>query len=69
LKLHISFGKGKLIGELIALVLTTIVGLIFSSWDQYFYIGIATIVFGLLIGFVVDFFKKPVQAILVRLDK
>ncbi|MGD9909334.1 MAG: YitT family protein [Candidatus Izemoplasmatales bacterium] len=68
-KLHITFGKGKLIGELIAIVLTVIVGLLFSFQDEYFFIGPTTIVFGLLIGFVVDFFKKPVQSLLVRIDK
>lgn len=68
-KLHTTFGKGKLIGELIAIVLTVIVGFLFSFEEEFFFIGPTTLIFGLLIGFVVDFFKKPIHSLLVRLDK
>lgn len=64
MKLHVSFGKGKLIGEGIAIVLSIIVGFLFHFEDQLFFIGITTIIFGLFIGFVVDFFKKPVTKVL-----
>lgn len=65
-KLHISFGKGKLIGEIIAIILTVIAGLLFSFEEEYFFIGPTTIIFGLLIGFAVDFTKRPVRKLLVR---
>lgn len=67
-KLHVSFGKGKLIGEVIAIVLTVIVGLLFSFQSEWFFIGPTTLIFGLLIGFAVDFFKKPIQKGLDKLN-
>ncbi len=59
-KLKTTFGKGKLVGEIIAIFLTIIVGLIFQFQAVFFFIGPTTIIFGLLIGFTVDLFKKPV---------
>lgn len=58
---HTTFGKGKLIGELIALVLTAIAGILFKHYSEWFYIGPTTIIFGLFIGFFVDLLKNPIH--------
>ncbi len=63
-KFKISFGKGKLIGEAIALVSTIIVGLLFSHEESYFFIGPNTFIALVFIGIFVDFFHKPVKYIL-----
>jgi len=63
-KFHISFGKGKFIGEIIALVATIISGLAFSHQEYYFYIGITTVLMIIFIGYFVDFFAKPVKKII-----
>ena len=60
----ITFGKGKLIGEVIALVGTLIVGLIFKHQEFYFYIGPTTIIGLVFIGFFVDLLAKPVRIFL-----
>ncbi|MBU0997357.1 MAG: hypothetical protein KKE16_04855 [Firmicutes bacterium] len=60
-KMKTTFGKGKLMGELIAIVLAILTGLLFQHQTQWFYIGPTTLIFGLFIGFFVDFFKKPIQ--------
>ena len=62
--LHSTYGIGKLIGEVMALVLTVITGMIFGFYEKWFNIGIATIIFGLGIGPLIDVFKKPVHKIL-----
>jgi len=59
-----TYGKGKLVGELLALVLTIIAGIIFSHYDVYFYIGITTVIFSLGIGYLIDLFKKPIFKLL-----
>lgn len=59
--LHSTYGMGKLIGEAIALVLTVVTGLIFGYADRWFNIGIATIIFGVGIGPLIDLLKKPVH--------
>ena len=58
-RLNLSFGKGKLIGEIIALCMTVGVGLMFHHQEHWFYIGPTTVIFAGLIGFFVDGFKKP----------
>ncbi|MFA5467153.1 MAG: DUF6198 family protein [Candidatus Izemoplasmatales bacterium] len=63
-RLKLSFGKGKLIGEIIALGLTVIAGLAFHHQEQWFFIGPTTIIFAVTIGLFVDLFKKPIFAIL-----
>ena len=55
-----TYGKGKLVGELLALVLAIISGLIFRHFEQYFFIGPTTIIFALGIGKMIDIFRKPV---------
>lgn len=55
-----TYGKGKLVGELLALVLAVGSGLFFDFWDVHFNIGITTLVFAFAIGPVIDLFKKPV---------
>ena len=63
-----TYGKGKLVGEILALVLAVIAGLIFSHYEQYFFIGPTTIIFALGIGKLIDLFKKPVFKILEAFD-
>lgn len=60
-KLKTTFGKGKLVGEVIAIVLAIITGFLFQHQAEWFYIGPTTLIFGLSIGFFVDIFKKPIQ--------
>ncbi len=63
-RLKITFGKGKIIGEVIALVLTVIVGLIFRHQSQWFYIGWTTVLAIIFIGRFVDIFAKPINWIM-----
>jgi uncharacterized membrane protein YczE len=63
-----TYGKGKLIGELLALFLAVIAGLIFSHYEQHFFIGVTTIIFALGIGKMIDLFKKPIFRILEAID-
>lgn len=60
----LSFGQGKIIGEVIALIATVVVGLIFGSQKEFFYLGFTTIFFILFLGFVIDFFRNPVYRFL-----
>ncbi|MFA7075706.1 MAG: hypothetical protein WC152_03445 [Candidatus Izemoplasmatales bacterium] len=62
-KLRISFGKGKLIGEALAIIATIVVGLIFSHEEVYFYMGPNTFIALVFIGIFVDFFALPVKKI------
>jgi len=68
-KLHVTFGKGKMVGEIIAILLTLVVGLLFSFESEWFFIGPTTIIFGLFIGFAVDVFKKPIHKGLDKLNE
>lgn len=60
----LTFGQGKFIGEVIALIATVIVGLIFGSQKEFFYLGFTTVFFILFLGMVIDFFRNPVYRIL-----
>ncbi|MCF7924144.1 MAG: hypothetical protein K9L64_03430 [Candidatus Izimaplasma sp.] len=66
-RLKITFGKAKLIGEIIAFSLTIFFGFIFSHQLQRFFIGETTIIVLLFIGFFVDIFKKPTYKVLERI--
>ena len=66
-RFNISFGKAKLVGEIIAFSLTIIFGFIFNHQSQRFFIGETTIIVLLFIGFFVDLFKKPIFNILERI--
>jgi uncharacterized membrane protein YczE len=55
-----TYGKGKLVGEFIALGLAIISGIIFGHYSVYFYIGPTTLIFALGIGKLIDFFHKPI---------
>lgn len=59
-KLHVSFGVGKLIGEILAIVLSVAVGTAFSFQSEFYFIGWTTLIFGLGIGLFVDLFRKPI---------
>lgn len=63
-----SYGFGKLIGELIALVLAIVFGLYFQHQAVIFYIGPTTIIFAFAIGFAIERFKKPVTKGLMYLE-
>jgi uncharacterized membrane protein YczE len=58
---HISYGKGKLIGEVLALGLAVVFGLIFHHQSVYFFIGPTTIIFAIAIGPLIDWFAKPIR--------
>lgn len=62
----ISYGKGKLIGEFLALGLAVLFGLIFQFQDQWFFIGPTTLVFAVAIGPLIDWFAKPIRKGLSR---
>ena len=55
-----TYGRGKLVGEGLALVLTVLTGLLFHRQADWFNIGPSTLVFAVAIGPVIDWFKKPV---------
>ncbi|MGD9761390.1 MAG: YitT family protein [Candidatus Izemoplasmatales bacterium] len=63
-RFKITFGKGKLIGEALALVAAIIVGLAFSHEEQFFFLGPNTAIALVFIGIFVDFFAKPIKKIL-----
>ncbi len=63
-RLNISFGKGKFIGEVFALVSAVISGLFFSHQEYFFFIGVTTIITVFFVGRFVDFFEKPVLKVL-----
>jgi len=62
----VSFGKAKIIGEIIALFLTVIAGLAFGFQSEWFFIGPTTVIFAFGIGFFVDLFKKPIHFLLEK---
>jgi uncharacterized membrane protein YczE len=64
MRLKSTFGIGKLIGEIIALVLCVISGLIFGHQAEWFYLGPTTIIFTILIGPAVDLIKRPMSRLL-----
>jgi len=66
MRLKISFGKAKLIGEISAFILTIIFGLIFKHQSDYFFIGQTTIIVLLFIGYSIDLFKRPTYYLLGR---
>jgi uncharacterized membrane protein YczE/8-oxo-dGTP pyrophosphatase MutT (NUDIX family) len=68
-KLHITFGQGKYIGEILALVMTIIVGEIFNFRNQLYYLGYTTIYFILVLGYVVDMIKYPLFRLLGAVTK
>jgi len=55
-----SYGFGKLVGELFALVLAIVFGIYFQHQSQAFFIGPTTILFAFAIGFAIERFKQPV---------
>jgi len=66
-RLKISFGKAKLLGELIAFILSIIFGLIFNHQSEFFFIGQTTIIVLLFIGLTVDLLQKPTFKLLGRI--
>ncbi|QWC00636.1 hypothetical protein KHQ88_03440 [Mycoplasmatota bacterium] len=66
-RLKISFGRAKLLGELLAFILTIIFGFIFHHQSDFFFIGQTTIIVLLFIGLMVDVFQKPTYKLLGRI--
>jgi uncharacterized membrane protein YczE len=66
-RLKVSFGKAKLLGELIAFIMVIIFGLVFHHESEYFFIGQTTIIVLLFIGLLIDLFKKPTYLLLGRI--
>jgi len=66
-RLKVSFGKAKLLGELLAFIMVIIFGLIFHHQSEYFFIGQTTIIVLLFIGLLIDVFKKPTFLLLGRI--
>ncbi|MFP4478133.1 MAG: hypothetical protein ACLFPM_01710 [Candidatus Izemoplasmatales bacterium] len=66
-RLKISFGRAKLLGELLAFLLTIVFGLIFHHQSDFFFIGQTTIIVLLFIGLMVDLFQKPTYKLLGRI--
>ncbi|MBN2504138.1 MAG: hypothetical protein JXB20_02220 [Bacilli bacterium] len=61
---NVSFGKAKIIGEIIALILTVVSGWAFGHQAQWFYIGPTTFIFTFAIGFFIDVLRRPILFIL-----
>jgi len=60
----VSHGRGKLYGEILALLLAVTTGLAFGYADVRFNIGLATLVFAFAIGPVIDLIRKPLRRML-----
>ena len=56
-----TYGFGKLVGELIALLLAILFGLYFQHQAVWFFIGPTTIIFSIAIGPLIQLFEKPLQ--------
>ncbi len=63
-RFHLTFGQGKYAGEIFAMVFAVILGLIYSTWDHYFYLGFTTIYYILALGYVVDLVRNPLYRFL-----
>lgn len=63
-RFHITFGQGKYIGEFLALVLTVIIGLIYQTQGDTFYLGFTTIYFILVLGTIIDLVRNPLYRFL-----
>jgi len=68
-RLKITFGQSKIIGELIAVVLAVISGLIYGNHADNFNMGFSTIFFIAFIGFFVDLLRNPIFRILKAIPK
>jgi uncharacterized membrane protein YczE len=62
--LHSTYGRGKLVGEFLALTPAVVTGLLYGFWNVHFNIGIATVVFALAVGPSIDLIRKPVHGVL-----
>ncbi|MBI9009316.1 MAG: hypothetical protein JEZ05_04720 [Tenericutes bacterium] len=56
----LRFGQGKFLGEVIAMLLTVIVGLFYGTQEEFFYLGFTTVFFILFLGTIVDLFRNTV---------
>ncbi len=63
-RFKLTFGLGKLLGELIAVVLSITSGFIFGYVDAYFNMGIATIFFIIFLGPLVDLLRDRILRIM-----
>ncbi len=63
-RFKLTFGQGKYIGEILALIATIIIGLYFGTQNHWFYLGFTTIFFIVFLGFVVDLVRNPLYRLL-----
>jgi uncharacterized membrane protein YczE len=63
-RFKLTFGQGKLIGEVIAMISAITVGLIFGTQGEFFYLGFTTVFFILFLGAIIDLFRNSVYRIL-----
>ncbi len=63
-RFKLTFGQGKYLGELTALLGTIITGLFFQSQGDYFYLGFTTVFYLLVLGLVIDLFRNPLFRLL-----
>ncbi len=63
-RFHLTFGQGKFIGEVSALLGAVVLGLIFSTQGDWFYLGYTTIYYVIALGFIVDLVRNPLYRIL-----
>jgi len=63
-KLHLTFGQGKFLGEFFAMSLAIVLGLIYHSERENFYLGITTVYYVLFLGKIVDLIRNPLYRML-----
>lgn len=63
-RLHLTFGQGKFLGEFFAMSLAIILGLIYHTEADNFYLGVTTIYYVLFLGGIVDLIRNPLYRIL-----
>ncbi len=56
---HLTFGQGKYLGEITAILGSIGLGLIYHTQSEYFYLGFTTIYYALALGFVIDLIRNP----------
>ncbi len=68
-RLHISFGQGKIFGEVFAAIGSVVAGELFGFRNEFYYLGFTTIYFILLLGAIIDFARYPLYRLLGAVSK
>ena len=68
-RFHLSFGTGKFFGEIFAALGAVVAGELFGFRNEFYYLGVTTIYFILLLGFIIDLAKHPLYRILGAVSK